>query len=148
MASKNSLTEPLLEDAECSGAHLPTVDDVREAVEESHQLKQQLEANPSYQPLITTEQQLEYEPSDIDESEPKQEKIDTIKFTSNEPVWQTCHYCNTTSETTTVHAFGSKELGRCEAKCCQLKKTNEKKLHEVDDDDIEKRLAEAREVTL
>lgn len=106
MASKNSLTEPLLGDAECSGAHLPTVDNVREAVEESHQLKQQLEANPSYQPLITTEQQLEYEPSDIDESEPKQEKIDTIKFTSNEPVWQTCHYCNTTSETTTVHAFG------------------------------------------
>lgn len=105
MASKNALTEPLLDAEEYAEAHVSTVDNVREAVEESQQLKEQLETNPSYEPLIT-KPQLEYEPSDIDTAETKQENVENTKFTSDEPVWQTCPYCNTTSETTTVNAFG------------------------------------------
>ena len=48
----------------------------------------------------------------------------------------TKHYCT----------FCSKELGRCKAKCCQFKKMGEK-MDEMEDD-LEKRLADARDAVL
>lgn len=114
--SNKSLTEPLLErgdeaqtDDTAPPSHQQTssIDNVKEAIQESAQLQHDLEATPSNDP-VHTKPQLEYEPSDFDKDprDPEQEHPEVTKFTSKTPVWQTCPYCNTTSETTAVNVFG------------------------------------------
>lgn len=114
--TENKLTEPLLEkqreaehnEVRPSQQHEMN-DDAKKATEESPKLRDELEDNPSYEPL-NVRPQLEYEPENSATGEINAETEDDnpqeIKFTTNEPVWQTCPYCNTTAETTTINAFG------------------------------------------
>ena len=113
--TENILAEPLLQkqsdaehDVQPSQQHQVN-DSTKEAMEESSKLRDELEDNPSYEPL-NVNPQLEYEPENATKGDTNVETDDNpqeIKlFTTNEPVWQTCPYCNTTAETTTVNAFG------------------------------------------
>lgn len=106
MAYKSSLTEPLLKDDKTDETQ-HDIDNIKNAIKESAKLKEDLDADPSYEPL-QVKPKLEYEPESLDvpmiiaEQHPEE-----IQFTSNKSVWQTCPYCNTTAETTTVSVCGT-----------------------------------------
>lgn len=64
MAYKSSLTEPLLKDDKTDETQ-HDIDNIKNAIKESAKLKEDLDADPSYEPL-QVKPKLEYEPESLD----------------------------------------------------------------------------------